>query len=298
MGTGPGPLQSWHHGGLLLAVDTAGEEGSVALALPVPAAHEVPEAGSPSFPIRMEILARASLQPEDEHASLLVPRIMELMEDASAGRERLSGIVVGAGPGSFTGLRVGAATAKGMAWALEIPLWTFSSLAAAAAELDGESPPLREKAQRPTGLPPDAGGDSPASGAANSGRAEVPQVRCVLFDARGDRMYGAAYRFGEGSPEVLLAPRATVLGEVLEGLIPPGAVLVGDGAWRHRGALEEAGHRVLPYPAGLPTARGLLRLLALDPWRPPVEDPGRWEPCYLRESGAERMWKTRRKWRD
>lgn len=238
-------------GGLILAMDTAGQEGSVALARLVP------------HPLPMEILASRILRPEDEHSSLLVPRILELLEEGSAVREQLSGIVVGAGPGSFTGVRVAGATAKGLAWALSIPLWAFSSLAAAAAGLEGDA----------------------------------PGVRCVLFDARGDRLYAAAYWFGNGFPQTLLDPRATSVDEVLEGLIPPGAVLLGDGARRHQARFEEAGHGVLPYPAGRPTALGLLRLLWLDPHRRPLDDPGRWEPCYLRESGAERMWKTRRKWK-
>ena len=58
--------------------------------------------------------------------------------------------------------------------------------------------------------------------------------------------------------------------------------------------LEEAGHPVLPPPFGEPSADGLLRLLALNPDIPPLDTPGRWEPDYLRASGAARMWKTRK----
>jgi hypothetical protein len=69
---------------------------------------------------------------------------------------------------------------------------------------------------------------------------------------------------------------------------------MGEGALRHRAILEEAGHPVLGPPFGYPTAEGLIRLLSLDPETPPLEDPGRWEPEYLRASGAERIWKTRK----
>ncbi len=246
--------QSWAPPGLLLAMDTAGEEGSVAIALrPGPK-----DAGSVGKPL--EILARTNLGADEEHASLLVPTLRDLLEEVGAGPEDLVGLVVGAGPGSFTGIRVGAATAKGLAWALKLPLWVFSSLAGAAAEVEDE--PLRP--------------------------------RLVLFDARGDRVYAAAYRVAHDSLETLLPPRATTIGEVLDELIPPGSLLMGDGVLRHHALLEGAGNAILPLPAGRPSAAGLLRLLSLDPGAAPLDDVGRWEPDYLRESGAERMWKTRR----
>ena len=231
--------------GLFLAMDTSGREGSVAVA-----------SGSPRG--KIEILAQTELQAEEEHASLLVPRLAELLREVGAEPSDLTGVVVGAGPGSFTGVRVGAATAKGMAWALDVQLWAFSSLAAAAVEVNED--PFRP--------------------------------RLVLFDARGDRVYAAAYRVVRDSLETLLLPRAATVGEVLDHLTPPGAIFLGAGALRHRDLLEGAGNRVLPHPAGRPSAGGLLRLLSLTPGATPVEDVSRWEPDYLRESGAERMWKS------
>ena len=250
------PLQTGRTGvGLFLAMDTAAKEGSLAIGRRTTGA----EAGS----VGLEVVARARLGPEEEHAACLMPRIGELMEDMGVGPEDLDGFVVGAGPGSFTGVRIGAATAKGMAWSTKKPLWAFSSLAGAAADVDDG--PLRP--------------------------------RLVLFDARGDRVYAAAFRFAHGVLETLVPPQATTIGVVLDELIPPGAVLMGDGAVRHQALLEGAGNQILPPPAGLPSAVGLLRILSLDLGVPPVADPGSWEPDYLRESGAERMWKTRGHWK-
>jgi tRNA threonylcarbamoyladenosine biosynthesis protein TsaB len=217
----------------------------------------------------MEILGRVSLAAEEEHAALLVPRVQELLEEVGAEKEELEGLVVGAGPGSFTGVRVGVATAKGMARALEVPLWAFSSLGAAAVGAD-------------------AGPEGGAPGA------ESLHPRCVLFDARGDRVYGAAYRIAHGALETLLEPTAATVTEMMDGLIPPGSLLMGDGALRHHDLLGGAGYPILPHPAGVPTADGLLRLLALQPDALPLDDAARWEPDYLRASGAERMWKTRK----
>jgi tRNA threonylcarbamoyladenosine biosynthesis protein TsaB len=258
-------------GGLILAMDTAAREGSAALAAPLGGEKH-----------QLEVLARVTLRKEEEHASLLIPRINGLMEEIGADREEISGVVVGAGPGSFTGVRVGAATAKGFARALNLPLWAFSSLAAAAVE-DGSTRGL--------------GGHSAWSLSDSDGVLtsdfETLRPRGVLFDARGDRVYAGAYVLGERGLDTILPPQAATLSEILDGIFPEGVLLMGDGAVRHRVLLEGHGFSVLPPPFGQPTADGLIRLLALNPETPPLEDPGRWEPEYLRASGAERMWKTK-----
>jgi tRNA threonylcarbamoyladenosine biosynthesis protein TsaB len=236
--------------GLYLAMDTSNLEGSVALG-----------SGDPGG--ELEVLAKASLHSDEEHAAHLATRLGSLLQGVNAEARDLSGIVAGSGPGSFTGVRVGAATAKAMAWALEIPLWAFSSLAGAAAG-------VMEDPVRP---------------------------RLVLFDARGDRVYAGAFRVLSGKFETLLPPRATTVGEVLDSLIPPGALVMGDGAVRHRDLLEGAGQRILSPPAGRPSATGLLRLLSSDHESGRVANRSWWEPDYLREAGAERMWKLRKEWR-
>jgi hypothetical protein len=72
-------------------------------------------------------------------------------------------------------------------------------------------------------------------------------------------------------------------------LIPPGSLVLGDGALRHRDILEGPGNSILDLPAGGASASGLLRLLSLMPSVTPLEDPGGWEPDYLRETGAVRL---------
>ncbi len=265
-------------GGLVLGMETSSRRGSAALAF-----------SANGDRTGLEVLSRVSLRAEEEHASLLIPRIQTLFEEVGADPQELSGLVVGAGPGSFTGVRVAAATAKGFSRALGLPLWAFSSLAAAAVA-DGSS----------RGEPNEGHPSWSTSSESNPLTSDFHTIRprCVLFDARGDRVYAAGYRLTQGRLEVLLPPRAATLGEVLEGLVPPGALLLGDGALRNRPILEEAGHPVLPPPFGEPTADGLIRLLALCPDTPPLDRPEGWEPEYLRASGAERMWKTRKGIRD
>jgi tRNA threonylcarbamoyladenosine biosynthesis protein TsaB len=56
------------------------------------------------------------------HGEALLPAIEALLERLAISRDRLAAIVVGTGPGAFTGLRVGIATAKGLAHALGVPI--------------------------------------------------------------------------------------------------------------------------------------------------------------------------------
>ena len=74
------------------------------------------------------------------HGETLLPSIERFLGEQNLRRSRLAGVVVGTGPGAFTGLRVGIATAKGLAHGLRIPLVgvsTADALIAAATTADG-----------------------------------------------------------------------------------------------------------------------------------------------------------------
>lgn len=222
-------------GDALLALDTSGPLGSVAVGR------------GPT------VLARVTLSEPREHASGLVPAIDVALRMAGVSRRDFCGVVVGEGPGSFTGVRVAAATAKGLAHAWGVPLWAVSSLTASALA------------------------------------SEAGRVRYVLFDARGDRVYGACYGVGTVGVQELVAPHGGTLRDALAGDVPAGAVFLGEAADRHRAVIEAAGFPVEGSQADC-LAVGLLRYLSLHPSTPPVSDPTGWEPAYIRASSAERLW--------
>ena len=225
------------------------------------------------------VVARAVIHGQGSHSSDLIPTVDEVLRGAGADLSELDGLVVGSGPGSFTGLRVAAATAKGLAHALHIPLWAIASLEAGAATVDIDETELSGDAD---------GASDPLKGRPPAlSDEERTWPRYVLFDARADRVYGACYRPTESGFEVLIPPHATTIGDLLSKDLPD-SVFAGDGAQRHEIEIRGAGMRLLPAPLGMPTAAGLLRA-AEKPSRAPLENVALWEPDYLRPSSAERF---------
>lgn len=80
----------------------------------------------------MEVIANKHVLKENSHSALLTPLIEECINEAGIKKSDLSAIAVGMGPGSYTGLRVGLSTAKGLAYALNIPIIPINTLKAMA----------------------------------------------------------------------------------------------------------------------------------------------------------------------
>lgn len=77
-------------------------------------------------------VAAAANAASGTHSEVLMPLVARLCDEAKIAPRAIGAVAVGAGPGSFTGLRIGLATAKGIAFAAGAPLWMVSSLAALA----------------------------------------------------------------------------------------------------------------------------------------------------------------------
>jgi tRNA threonylcarbamoyladenosine biosynthesis protein TsaB len=159
------------------------------------------------------------------HATRLLDMARGLLERAGIGWAELDRIAVGVGPGTFTGLRVGIATARGLAQSLDAELVGVSSLRA-----------LAEGAFADVGAAGEAGADA---------------VLAVI-DARRGEVFAAAYeRVAGGPPRELSAPRALapgLLADVLEqarqaeeGAAGRRWIALGDGAVRYGGEIVRAG---------------------------------------------------------
>ena len=100
---------------MIIAIDTATETASVAIA-------------HPDGAIAAELTWRAGRN----HTMHVHPTLRHLMTLAGITPQDLTGVVATRGPGSFTGIRIGLATAKGLAQGLDVPIVGVGTLAAAA----------------------------------------------------------------------------------------------------------------------------------------------------------------------
>jgi tRNA threonylcarbamoyladenosine biosynthesis protein TsaB len=164
----------------------------------------------------------AALMARPAHARELMPAVAEVMKRAGLVYPDLDAIAVGVGPGTFTGLRIGVATARALASANGLPLKPVSSLAALAAGIEAEA---------------DAAGDA--------GAHRAPPLLLPVIDAKRGEVFAALYRPAAAPDWGPLALRPEDLAERVraESLTPLAA---GDGSVRFRGVLEAAGIRVMP----------------------------------------------------
>jgi tRNA threonylcarbamoyladenosine biosynthesis protein TsaB len=174
----------------------------------------------------------ARLAQPPAHASELMPAVAEAMKRADVAWGDLEAIAVGVGPGAFTGLRIGIATARALATATGIPLRRVSSLAALAAGIDAP-------------------------------------VRLPLIDARRGELFAALHQGGDELWEPFAASPEDVIGRLREAGVT--ALAAGDGSLRFRGMLEEAGIPVAPRDSAAHVVRALhvCRLAAGAPDEPP-----------------------------
>lgn len=82
-----------------------------------------------------------------EHAQHLLPMVEQLLASGGLSLSQLDGIVLGRGPGSFTGLRIACSVVKGLAYPHDLPVYPVSSLAAIAEEVFYSKPDLDPNAQ-------------------------------------------------------------------------------------------------------------------------------------------------------
>ncbi len=218
----------------VLAVDTSTRWGAVGIA----------RDGVP--------VAEISLLSQENHSARLLPSIDWLLNSCRLTLDEIDGFGVVTGPGSFTGLRVGLATIKGLAWAQHKPVAALDSLRLLAQAFASSDP-------------------------------VVP-----MLDARKGHVYAAVFRWEAGN-SVTVKPSADVSAVELAGEISGPAVFLGEGARRYGEEIARACKGASFAPPWFDVPRGgLAAVLAFESIRNgDTSDVASLEPKYLRLSEAE-----------
>ena len=199
------------------------------------------------------------------HSQTLLPMLHEVAGMIELDLAAIDGIAIAGGPGSFTGLRIGSATAKGLGFALDKPVVSVPTVDALAYNLVGHR-----------------------------------DMVCPLMDARRNQTYTGLYRFDGNEMEVVREQCAVGIDEIVDDINAHGeaVVFLGDGVPVFRAYLEK--HLNVPYsfaPAHLNKQRAgavaALGLRYMTEGR--VETADAHKPEYLRLSQAERERNERQK---
>lgn len=221
---------------LILILDTSTTAGSVALCC------------------GERLLAEIVVDSLASHSDQLLLHVQQILKEQQCALAEIAAFAVIDGPGSFTGLRVGVAAAKGLARACHRPLFGVSSLQLLAAALPYATLPV-----------------------------------CALLDARKKEVYAATFSTTKGSPSLLDEPCVLPPQQLLAEMTAP-ALFVGSGAVLYRdlivarfGALAA----FAPWPLHTPRASSAAPLV-LQLLRDETKgDPKELLPRYIRPSEAE-----------
>ena len=208
------------------------------------------------------ILAKYSVNYKKTHSQTLLPMLNEIIQMTEFDLNSLDAIAIAKGPGSFTGLRIGSATAKGLGQALEKPIVEVPTLDAMAYQLYG-----------------------------------VERVICPMMDARRGQVYTGLYRFerseGETHFEVLEPQCAIAVEEMIDKVNAIGCpvIYLGDGVPVHEAVLRErtsVDFEFAPANCNRQDAAALAAYAMVEFAKGNVVSPAAHRPDYLRLSQAER----------
>ena len=203
------------------------------------------------------MIAEYTMNYKKTHSQTLLHMIDEIIQQTDFDKNSIDAIAVAAGPGSFTGLRIGCATAKGLGLALEKPIIPVPTVDGLAYNMAG-----------------------------------VSKLVCPLMDARRNQVYTGLYSFEDNVMEVVDPQMAVAIEEIIDKINAAGrpVVFLGDGVDVQKDYIAE--HIKVPYsfaPAHMSRQRaGALGALAFRYYEQgKVEHARDHKPDYLRLSQAE-----------
>lgn len=214
------------------------------------------------------IIAEFTVNNKQTHSQTLLPMIEKVVDMSGIELEQIDAIAIAAGPGSFTGLRIGSATAKGIGLALKKPVVsvpTLEGLAYRVSVFDG--------------------------------------IICPIMDARRNQVYTGIYKMDKGNLVCLSEQKAVDIHEIIEELekYDEKVIFLGDGVEVHRETIEKEFKKeycFAPIHLSKQSAAAVAVLGDIYFNQGKAEDAAEHKPIYLRKSQAEREREERLKKQD
>ncbi|TAH66345.1 MAG: tRNA (adenosine(37)-N6)-threonylcarbamoyltransferase complex dimerization subunit type 1 TsaB [Anaerolineaceae bacterium] len=204
------------------------------------------------------LLAEYTINYKKTHSQTLLPMLDEIVRMVNLDLSEVDAIAVTSGPGSFTGLRIGSATAKGLGLALDKPIISVPTVDCLAYNLFA-----------------------------------TDRMVCPIMDARRDQVYTGLYEFVNDKLMVLSPQKVVAIDEIIDEINGTGneVIFLGDGVPIQRDRIEECikvGYSFAPLHMNRQRA-GALAALGLEYYKEKrVETAAEHQPIYLRVSQAER----------
>ena len=214
------------------------------------------------------IIAEFTVNNKQTHSQTLLPMIEKVVDMSEIELEQIDAIAIAAGPGSFTGLRIGSATAKGIGLALKKPVVsvpTLEGLAYRVSVFDG--------------------------------------IICPIMDARRNQVYTGIYKMDKGNLVCLSEQKAVDIHEIMEELekYDEKVIFLGDGGEVQRETIEKEFKKeycFAPIHLSKQSAAAVAVLGDVYFNQGKAEDAAEHKPIYLRKSQAEREREERLKKQD
>lgn len=211
------------------------------------------------------LLAEYTVNYKKTHSQTLLPMLDEIAEMIQLDLSSVDAIAAAAGPGSFTGLRIGSATAKGLGLALKKPLIPVPTLDALAYNLYDHK-----------------------------------DIICPIMDARRNQVYTGIYVFENHQMQVLQESEAYDIEELIEKLNTLGkaVVFLGDGVAVYKEVIKEklvVPYTVAPAHCNKQRASAVAALGIVYAGQEKMVTAADFQPDYLRKSQAEREREEREK---
>lgn len=211
-----------------------------------------------------KLICEYTINTKKTHSQKLMPMIENMLQLSDIGIKDIDAIAICVGPGSFTGLRIGMATAKAMAHVNNIPLIGVNSLEILGANMDLCNKKI-----------------------------------CSILDAQRNQVYTCKYMVEENKSKALEEIRIMPIDDLLEELSSTNEewIIVGEAVYKYKEKIDTISNITIPSPSNNITKASSLCVVAKDKFEQNIEVHNCYDinPMYIRKSQAEEQYEEKQK---